>query len=385
MRTSAESLEDLLVEKGVITKSEAREVKRPQNTRVYWNNGTRVDFDDNGFTAKVNADVVGRYSYADASETSPNTSSFSVERARLTLSGAALYGEFTYKLEAELSDGDDPLRDAFLEWHACDFTGIRMGQFKPVVSRQFNTPATMLLLPNRSVVSDFFTFDRNQGVQGNLEVSQDIILVGQFMNGVSDGEGINREGVDTSHTATAGLRAALMGQINSYSESDIEYTEDAALDIGVAMALSEANQSLITSDITTVSADANFKRHGMSLNGEFFYQENDPDAGSSVETLGFYVQGGYFLTPKALEFAARYSNLDCDNGAGIGNGFMTDIANTPSCAGNDSLDAVDLGLNYYWWEHRLKAQFAWMRLSEDRISSSNEDTSRWIFQLSSWF
>src|SRR5690606_15385075 len=83
----AASLEDLLVDKGVITKSEMAGVVRGahhdhgQPGRVYWNKGSELYFPEQEFTAKVYTQLQTKYEYTDYdSDDTDNadTSSFDV-------------------------------------------------------------------------------------------------------------------------------------------------------------------------------------------------------------------------------------------------------------------------------------------------------------------
>jgi hypothetical protein len=90
--SQAKTLEDLLVEKGVITKHEASSAG-DSGAKVSWNDGTRFEFPATGFTAQLNTLWQGRYTFTDFDEDAglKNTSSFNTERARIIVSGNALH------------------------------------------------------------------------------------------------------------------------------------------------------------------------------------------------------------------------------------------------------------------------------------------------------
>ena len=393
--SQAKTLEDLLVEKGVITKSEARASNHDGSAKVYWNKGTRLDFADTGFTANIGTQFRTRYQFVDNDSGTPNRSSFEVNTARLVVSGTALHKEFDYKLQTDFAGGGASLKDAYLTWHTCDNSMVRMGQFKPAISRQNWTSVSKLQFADRSVVSDFFAIDRNQGVDAAYMVTDDVLVAAQLFNGVSNYlgtdptpvEGINGVGADTKHTGAVAIRANLMGSMDPLSEGDVEHTEDTAVNAGFAFAYSEAENVALTNwDVVTLSADLNVKSQGFSLHGEFFYQDHDPQgagAGSSIEGTGFYVQAGYFVEPKTWEVAAGYGYVDCDNGMAIAN----NVAATNYCTGFDNLNEVDATINYYWWKHHLKAQIGFAHLTQGGLGAgaSDVDTNRWILSLSSWF
>lgn len=378
----AKTLEELLVDKGVITKGEAMGASSAGASKVYYDKGTRLEFPDTGVSMKINTQIQTRYTFTDVDEDSGgiNTSSFEVRRARLIVSGNALHNEFSYYLQTDFVGNDDgdaaspELRDAYIQWHACDWASVRMGQFKTMIGRQFNTSSWKLQFPDRSVAANQFDLDRQQGAAGYAELADGMLLVSAgVFNGISDGEGINRPGLDTKHTGVVTARVNVMGEMDSYSEGDVDWTDDMGLSLGGAYAYSDTEQDITQDDITV---DANLKMAGLSLHGEFFYRSTDVDGGEEAEPLGWYAQAGYFLMPKTFEVAARYSSVDCDDGK----------SQDGICDGNDKVNAADISLNYYWWKHQLKAQLAYAFLNEEPVGSDDDiNTNRWMFQLSGYF
>lgn len=397
----AKTLEELLVEKGVVTRAEAAGVSSSAAGRVYWNGGTRLEFPDNGFTTQINTAIQTRYTYTDAdSDYGQNSSSFDVETARIIISGSALNNEFNYKLEGDFAGNQEEndsggqvdqssspeLLDAYLQWNACDWASARMGQFKTAVSRQFNTNNWDLQFIEITEASNLFNLGYQQGAQANWNWDS-LSVSSAIFNGDSTGEGQNLPGVDTRMTGVFGARYNIMGDANPFVESDIAYSENAGWDFGAAYAYASGNQNVTPSaDMTvtdtvntqTVSVDSNFKYKGISVAGEFYYQDYSPDdySGLDYNSQGFYLQTGYFLSPKKWEIAARYSYIDCDNGLAPG-----------VCSGVDDVNQATGGINYYWWGNNLKASLNYDFLNQDELGadSGNNNTNRWMFQLSSYF
>ncbi|MBX7143712.1 MAG: OprO/OprP family phosphate-selective porin [Oligoflexia bacterium] len=381
----AKSLEDLLVERGVLTKAEAQAASGSSAAKVYWKDGSRFDFPDTGFTAKINTFVQTRYQFTD-NDGAPNTSSFSINKARLIVSGTAMNEEFNYYVQGDFigsanSDGEKvaALKDAYLQWNTCDMTNVRMGQWKTPVSRQYNTSDHAIQFADRTVASDYFDLGRQSGLMGTAKLMDgNLVLAAGIFNGLSDGEGINRGGVDTKHTGTLSARWSAMGKMNPFEEGDYDWTEDAALNIGATYAYSSASSASFGGDFDQqdVSVDANLKYNGWSFHGELYTETQDPDAGEKGEPLGFYTQVGYFFMPKKMEIAARYGLVDCDDGKAAGS----------VCSGNDKVNQVTVGLNYYWWRHNLKAQLNFDHVNERVLGDADDvNTNKWIFQLSSYF
>ncbi len=393
--TQAKTLEELLVEKGVITKAEAQGATSGAASKVYWNKGTRFDFPDNGFSAGFATFLQERYTYTDTDEDSSadSTSSFEVKKARIILSGSALHNEFTYYLQSDFAEGSDKttaLRDAYLTWAACDWADLKMGQYKTMYNRQYNTSDWKTQFPDRSVASDFFTFGRQQGLSTNLATDDGMWKVSAgIFNGDSDGEGENSVGTDTRHTGVVTVRANVMGKMDSLEESDVDYTEEMAMSIGAGYLYADDENDLGAglegNETSAINVDANFKYEGLSINAEFYYLdfESDDTTTESVEPLGYYIQAGYFLNPKKLEVAARYSMLECDDGRA---GTITP-SRVGKCAGNDDVNEATVALNYYWWKHHLKGSLAYVFQNEGVTGPDGDDinTNKWMLQLSSYF
>lgn len=391
--SQAATLEDLLVEKGVITKGEAAAATGSAGSKVYYNKGTRIDFPDSGFTMGVNTFLQTRYTFTDNDDASDegNTSSFDVKRARIIVSGTALNEEFSYKVEGDFvsqeNDGRSSagLKDGYIMWHACDWADVKMGQFKINYGRQFVNSDAKLQFADRSATSDYFTLSRQNGLAGTARFADDTLWVtGGIYNGESDGErGENTEGVDTRHTGAVSVRWNPMGSMDAYEEGDVDWTEDMALSFGAAYARVSANTADFgggfgeTVNANLISVDANMKYMGWSLHAELFNNASEgDDSNIEREPTGFYIQGGYFIDPKTIELAARYGYTDCDDGQAAG-----------ECAGLDNANEVTAGINYYWWKHQLKAQLNYSFVNEDIAGPGGDDlnTNRWIFQLSSFF
>jgi phosphate-selective porin OprO/OprP len=378
----AKTLEELLVEKGVITKGEAAAVAGSAPSKVYWNQGTRVDVPDKGFTAKVTTMIQTRYSFTDADEDAGqnNTSSFDVHRARLIVSGTALNREFAYMLSSDFIGADDTesgsapaLRDAYIQWQPFEETqGLRMGQFKTAISRQFNMDQQALQFADRSEVSEYFTLGRQEGALVFSDFADGVVSASAgVFNGNSTGEGENLPGVDTRQTGVASVRVNPVGEMNVYEEGDIDWSEEVAVSLGAAYAYEDAQQEGVDVSNNNLNVDGNVKYLGWSLQSEFFDRD-----GTQVDSRGFYAQTGYFLVPKKMEFAARYGHIDCNHGKSAG-----------ICSGNDAVAEAGATINYYFWRHSLKAQLGYGFLTLDPAAGGSPEahSNRYLFQLSSYF
>ncbi len=387
--SQAKTLEDLLVEKGVITKGEAAGASDAGASKVYWNQGTRVDFPDTGFTTNIATLLQTRYAFTDQDEKAglKNTSSFDVNRARLIISGTALNKEFTYMLstdfisapDSDANSGQSPsVRDAYIDWKPCnDDSGVRLGAFKSAISRQFNTNQQSMQFADRSRASEYFTLGRQNGAMAYTTLADGMIEANAALfNGNTDGEGANTSGVDTHHTGVASVRVNPTGKMNVREEGDIDWTEELATSVGVAYAYADRSSGTLggvnDSETNLINVDANLKYMGWGIHAEYFNRNNNNNGVG--EPSGFYAQAGYYFMPKKMELAARYGYTDCDNGLASG-----------TCAGNDSISEASATLNYYFWRHSLKAQLGYDFVNTDAMAGSDVNSNRYIFQLSSYF
>ena len=386
--SQAKTLEDILVEKGVISKSEAQSAQGGSAGNVtYSNQGTRFDFPSAGFTTGFQVFLQEAYTFTDNDEDagSSNTSSFDVKKARIALSGTALHEEFSYMLNGDFvgksNDGDTTanLKDAYLRWHACDNGWVQIGQFKTGFTRQINNivnSSGRQQFATNSLATGYFDLGRQQGAAGEWTLGERAVLGAGIYNGLSNGEGPNSSGVDTRHTGIVTLRVDALGKMDAFTEGDIDWTQDLALNFGAAYAHTDNDAGADNVKGNAISANVNMKYMGWGMHGEYFYRNENPEAGDSVSPSGFYVQGGYFIDPKTVELAAGYSYLDCDNGAATG-----------ICSGLDNLNEAKFGVNYYWTEsHNLKVQLNYVFQNQDVAGASGQDinTNKWVLQFTQY-
>ncbi len=374
----AKTLEELLTEKGVISRAEAGALSASSGTpKIFWNDGTRVEFPDNGFSAKISTFIQTSYTYKDAPKGEKSTSDFDVPNARIDISGTVLDKEFSYELQ--WNGATRHLNNAFLQWNPCADGSARLGQFKTAVSRQFNNTDWKLMFADRSYASNFFTWGYQKGARTAAKLPGGKVEAGfGIFNGNSDGEGEYGSGIDTRHLLSGDIRWDALGSMDPYEEGDISLTKDPALNFGTVYAHSSSKNRIKDIEdelsIDRVNVDANFKYEGLGVNAEYYVSRERPEINESVTTQGAYVQGGYFVLEKKLEVALRWGIVDCDGGKAYGD-----------CSGMDEVNQATAGLNYYWWKHNLKAQLNYDYLRRKPVDGDGLNTNRWLLQLSSYF
>lgn len=387
--SQAKNLEDLLVEKGVITKGEAKSAAAAQTDgHTYYNEGVRMDFADAGVTTQLNTFVQTSYTYTHNPKGQPSSSSFDVNNARIILSGTALHNEFSYKLEGDFVGGANAdgskgtaLRDGWIRWAPCDWVGLTLGQQKLDYSRQFKGNPWAMELPTESVASEYFNLGYQTGAYADTEWMDGQLKVGAgITNGISDGEGQNRSGKDTRVGGIVNARMDVMGTMNPWEEGDMDWTEDPALNIGTAYAFMGGYRDLAGSGVERAGTnnytfDVNFKYVGWAFTTEYFIQQEKNATVEQAKPQGFFAQLGYMLEPHTWEIAGRAGYTDCDNGNGRG-----------ICSGVDRINEAGASVNYFWWKHHAKAQLGYVFQGLNPVDSSaeNQNTSKWILELTSY-
>jgi hypothetical protein len=100
----------------------------------------------------------------------------------------------------------------------------------------------------------------------------------------------------------------------------------------------------VNSDVYQLTADLAFKYRNFSLESGFQFRNIDPKKATpegEQDAYGFYLQGGYFIVPKKLEVAARYSWMDPDS---------------PTSTNDNQEEEYTAGFSYYLYGRSLKLQ-----------------------------
>lgn len=308
------------------------------------------------FTMDIGSRIQVRYSYLDRDEQEA-MGSFGIRRARLSLSGAA-YERFRYAVQVELPGAGARLLDANIRYHVAPLATLWFGQGKAPFGRQQLTSSGNLHMVDRAITDGRFAAGRQQG----------IALLGQtpgrtfeYHAGVYNGNGINVAN-DNSHYMVVGRAVVTPFGAYSPTESAFDYPASPRLAVGVAGLRNTLGLDADELAITRLGAEAAFKIRGFNTVGELFHERATPAAGDPLDTIGWYVQGGYLLPDRRHELAARYAVISPD---------------TPS-----DMDTVEIGAGYslYFNGHRAKLQTD-LRHIDRRATGLSDLELRLQFQL----
>jgi len=376
----AKTLEDILVEKGIITRNElalTQEESAEQPVKIYWNEGSRIEFPDDGFTTRIYTEFKTRYEFVDKQH-EPNVDNFKNTNLRIGIDGTALYNEFYYKFEADLQgDAGDLVRDGYIQWQPCDNIHARLGQWKTELSRQFNTGITKMQFLDDTAASNLM----HRGYQQGFGVGGDVLdgkvkLGASIRGGDSYDEGRNKPGMDNDVAGFGYIRADILGEMDPFEEGDLANTEELALNVGAAYGYSDFNAIEQNMRSQGVTADANLKYKGLSIAGEYLFDNLDPKLeDKDINYNAFYVQSGYFILPQQLELAGRFGYSDCDNGRYWG-----------ECSGKDNIKQAGAVVNYYFWGQHLKAQLGYDVIKAKEYGTNEKDTiNKYMVGVSTWW
>ena len=309
---------------------------------------------------------------------------FRVRRLRVTWNGNAFARWMKYKVQYDFSR-DGELKDMKLSFAKNRAFIPTVGQYKVPFNRERLNSSSALQLVDRSIVSDYFEYDRDIGAGVYGLLSGGMI---RYDLGIFQGQGTNVENdKDNTGMLWAGRVqvAVLSGKAKSAREN---FAKKPMLTVGVAIAGIEVEGGSKDSNIgihederdlsaggkvTSFSADVNYRDPRFSLTGEYIGRWANPDA-AGVETAydhGFRVQGGFFVIPKKVEFASRYARVALDD----------DAEN-----GLDNVWTFTQGLNYYLsGNHKWKIQLDYTFQREEETGGAESDESMVRAQVQVYF
>ncbi len=355
----AKSLEDILKEKGVITEADYKEVAKSSPIKYKVGSGFTFTSDDDKFSLSLGSRIQARYTFTD-NDMGQDVSQWRVRRAKLWLKGHAYTKDLTYKLQVNFADSGSSkmLEDAYLNYNFLKEAQILVGQDKVPFARQELTSSGSQQFVDRSNATDTFKPGRDIGAMVHGKIAKGLL---KYAAGWYGGGGQSNPNNNNRNAVAARVEVNPLGEMK-YSESDVEYSEKPLVSIGANWYRNEfikgetnntvfynkgwlnkgadfAANEIIT--VNTAGADLAFKWRGLSVQSEYFWAQGDGASlvRNSQRAQGFYAQAGYFIIPKKLEAAARYSYVDPNRNVA-----------------NDLHTETQGAISYYFDKHNLKLQ-----------------------------
>ena len=372
----AKTLEEVLKEKGVITEADFKEVKAaPRPSAYQLGKGFTFTSPDGRFQFSLGGRGQFQYMYVDkddANGPAQDQSVWKIRRCKVYMGGYAFTRDLTYRVQAALAKSGTAqmLDDAWINYRFVDEAQLQAGQFKIPFARQELTSDGALQFVDRANAVDAFkpSYDIGAMVQGSAAGGKLAYHAGLF-------NGTGQSGTRTTNSGAWAARVVFnpFGEMR-YSEADLENTPRPLLSLGANyfantlkritnstfldttastppyagtsgwLGKAAANTAIFDNtervDVGMCGFDVAFKWRGLSVQGEYFGGKADGKTnGRTVHSRGYYAQAGYFLLPKRLEVAARYSSVDPNRDRS-----------------RDLQVELNGGVSYYFRGHNLKLQ-----------------------------
>jgi phosphate-selective porin OprO/OprP len=371
----AKTIEEVLKEKGVITEADLREVTAASPSAYQLGKGFTYTSPDGRFQLSLGGRGQFQYQYTDKDDVNgpaQDTSAWRIRRFKVYMGGYAFSRDLTYRVQVDLAKSGTAqmLDDAWINYRFIEAAQLQAGQFKVPFARQELTSDGALQFVDRANAVDAFkpSYDVGAMAQGSVAGGKLAYNAGLF-----NGTGQSGMRMTNSGAWAARIVFSPFGEMR-YSESDLDNTPNPLLSLGAnyfANTLKRngnstfldtttstppyagtsgwlgkvaANTAIFDNtervDVGTYGIDAAFKWRGLSVQGEYFGGKADGKTnGRTVHSRGYYAQAGYFLLPKRLEMAARYSSVDPNRDRS-----------------RDLQVEVTGGISYYFQGHNLKLQ-----------------------------
>jgi len=266
------------------------------------------------------------------------TDSFSIPRARLTLSGELLKNvRFRIQIDGVKSPA---LIDANVDFLFNPAYSLRIGQYYVPMSLENNTSDSEMDTILRSQVVNALAPSRDLGSQGRDigAMFMGRYSIAEYYLGVFNGAGINK--LDTNQAKDVAGRLIL---------HPLE-----SLAVGGSFYKGRNNPVQNGPDVTRdrIALEASWIMDRYSVKGEFISAKDD-----LISKSGWYLQGGYFVLPKKLQALIKWDTYDKNRDAAA-----------------DRTDLFTLGVNWFLWEKtKLAANYNLYR--QDGEGTTNQAIS----------
>lgn len=274
---------------------------------------------------------------------------------------------FGYKAEVDFANNDSKITDAYINYTGIDHVELKAGQFKEPVGLDNLTSSKNILFIERASATSL-TPGRNIGLQASTYGDYWTLTGGVFGDDVG-ASSTDDEQYSVTARATiapimredASVHLGVAGSFRSPDSASDSVRYRARPDTRLANLRSVDTGSITgVDDVTLLGLEVAAAWQSLFMQGEYTYSDISRDVGADVDVEGHYVQAAWTLTGEtrpydvkkgvygrikphspfnlkdggagAWEIAARYSNLDLNDGIALTGGEM---------------DSYTLGLNWY--------------------------------------
>ncbi len=376
-----------------------RESLYPDVQQVGYDRGFYIKSSDEKFLLKINGYMHFRWTGMARQTDDPTVvgrqkrddiNAFEIEDLFLTFGGHIHDPKLTYKIVV-LGDTDSAHNwrtyNAYINYAAMPELQFTAGLVKLPFGRQELSSKSTLQFVDRSLANEFFNLDRSIALAVHGTIAKKLTYIAGIANGIANAND-TIEQMDTNFIYGGRLIAHLLGG-PIMTESDLAFSKDPQLEVGMSMGFGDDNGDLnpgawysipdrirrgrglggtAVADLTGTDyfqfgADVAFRYRGFSATAEYWVRTIDGDSKYSQWELltgrddathqqGGYVQVGYFVIPKKVEVAGRLGGV-WDHG-------------------NDAAWEYAVGVNYFPFStYNVLVQADYTRISESPCVSSS--------------
>lgn len=262
---------------------------------------------------------------------------FGLNRGRLKLGGHLVSPKFTVYSEYDFVD--DRLLDYRASYSFSQSLNIRVGQWKSPYNRERIDSSGAQQFAERSVVTPWFTVDRQQGVVASGRFGEGRSYDSSYWFGWISGSGRGGSASDGKGLWLGRYQWNFTRRVLAFSQSDIALSEKPAGSVSFALVDGKSKYSSFSSAgggqlpvfqeaqeqdyrLQQAMVESAWKKGGFSWQQELHWKRvRARSSGAEQDLLGGYIQAGMFFSqlwpvvPAPLELALRYAQVDPDRSA----------------------------------------------------------------------
>jgi hypothetical protein len=285
---------------------------------------------------------------------------FQTRRTKLDFTGNIVNKDWTFRVLSSFDrdGGGAGLEEAFVQYRFGNGWNARWGQFKLPMLREELVSSSRQLAAERSVVNEFFTQDRSQGIELSYD-QEDWRLALAFSDGLdSENTDFAGEGEEADYAFTGRFEYKFQGTWSRFADFTSRQGDDFASMLGAAAHWQHNDTPGFTdTDLLQYTIDLSLEGDGWNAFGAFVGRYTDMDGADNLNDMGFLAQAGYRFAPET-ELFARWDALipDDERGADL----------------EDLYNFITIGLNQYYAGHAAKAtiDLVWALESTDDLGLS---------------
>ena len=307
-------------------------------------------------------------------------SEFKINRGRFKLGGYLVSPDFTVYAEYDFTQ--DRLLDLRATYAFTEWLSVRVGQWKSQYNRERTDSSGAQQFVERSVVTPWFTLDRQKGVMFSGRIGKGSRLDTSYWTGLLSGAGRGGSLSDAEGLWMTRLQWNITGEVLEFSQSALQRFKTGRGSIAVAAVTGHSRYTSFSSagggqlpGFDTGESDQYYLRQWLFetawQKGGFSWQQelhwkaiDDQVSGEKRRLVGGYAQAGMFFAelfesfPQPLELAARYARVDPDDGLA-----------------NDVEKETTLAANWFFNGHRNKLSLDISRVVR-RLAPETETDNR---------